>query len=177
MKKQTTIINIFGGPGVGKSTAAALVYAHMRMKGISCEYVSEFAKELSRSGDIESIENQFFVSAIQYHRQFKLLGKVDFIVTDSPVLSGLVYDQQCLNGFSEIMRDIHSKSVSINILLKRDHSREFEPEGRHHDIKESKIIDDKIEQMLDDYEIYYAEVNASEMIHLPDYIMHVLEVV
>jgi len=175
--KKTTIINIFGGPGIGKSTAAALLFAHMRMKGISCEYVPEFAKELSRAGDMESIENQFFISAVQYHRQYRLIGKVDFIVTDSPVLLGVVYDQQLLKGFNEIMRDIHGKSLSINILLTRDKSRDYENEGRHHNSTEADVFDKKIERMLDEYEVTYCKVNASEMHHLPDYIMHILEVV
>lgn len=172
---KTTIINIFGGPGAGKSTAATHVYAQMRMKGISCEYVPEFAKELSRSGDFESIENQFYISAVQYHRQFRLLGKVDFIITDSPVLSGIVYDQQLLPGFNKILQVIHSQNSSVNILLKRDDSKGYEAEGRHHTGMEAGWIDEKIEQMLDEYGVDYCVVRATDMQLLPDFIMSILE--
>lgn len=163
MSKKTTIINIFGGPGVGKSTAAGLIFAHLRMKGISCEYVQEFAKELSRAGDMEAIDNQFYVSAVQYQRQHRLIGKVDYIVTDSPVLTGLVYDMQKLDGFNRVLADIHRKSNSINILIKRDNLREYEDEGRHHNATEAVIFDMKIEQLLIEHEVHYASVHASEM--------------
>jgi thymidylate kinase len=171
----TTIINIFGGPGAGKSTAAALLFARMRMKGISCEYIPEFAKELSRANDMESIENQFYVSAIQYHRQYRLLGKVDYIVTDSPVLTGIVYDQLNLKGFREILADIQNRSSSINILLIRDESKEYETEGRHHTGFEAEQLDGDIEKLLQKYNVSYYEFYASDMQLLPDYIFNLLD--
>lgn len=175
-RNKTTIINIFGGPGAGKSTAATHIFSHMRMKGVSCEYVPEFAKELSRAGDMVAIENQFFVSAVQYQRQFRLLGKVDYIITDSPVMIGLVYDQQKLKGFNEVLEDIQSKSKSINIFLRRDMSKEYETEGRHHCFDDACLLDDMIEQMLIDQGVHYVALGAFNMDDLLIYIMEVLGV-
>ena len=39
------VINLFGAPGVGKSTAAAYLYHLLSSRGISTELVTEFAKD------------------------------------------------------------------------------------------------------------------------------------
>lgn len=44
MSKQI-VVNFLGEPSCGKSTAATYVFSKLKMLGISCEYVSEFAKD------------------------------------------------------------------------------------------------------------------------------------
>ena len=39
------VVNLFAGPGTGKSTVAAQIFAHLKWQGFSCELVTEFAKE------------------------------------------------------------------------------------------------------------------------------------
>jgi len=41
----TKYINIFGGPGAGKSTTAALLFAEMKSGGFKVELVTEVAKD------------------------------------------------------------------------------------------------------------------------------------
>ena len=56
------IINIYGGPGVGKSTGAAMIFAKMKMLGINCELVTEYAKTLTYEKRFEILqENQLYV--------------------------------------------------------------------------------------------------------------------
>ena len=43
--KNTIIVNLFGGPGTGKSTGAAYIFSQLKLAGIDCEFVSEFAKD------------------------------------------------------------------------------------------------------------------------------------
>lgn len=176
MTRSTTIINIFGAPGAGKSTAAAGIYCRLKSRGVACEYVPEFAKELSYANDMETLENQFYVSAIQYHRIFKLLNKVDFIITDSPVLTGIVYDAQHLAGFSTLLDDIQSRHKSINILLWRDESAEYDMSGRHHTLGESDKIHIVIQRMLVLHGVKYKQFNAREFDKLYEYINSTLEV-
>ena len=45
MKK--TVVNLYGGPGAGKSTAALQLVAELKKRGINADYVSEYAKELT----------------------------------------------------------------------------------------------------------------------------------
>lgn len=43
--KSTIVVNLFAGPGAGKSTGAAYIFAMLKMHGIDCELVTEFAKD------------------------------------------------------------------------------------------------------------------------------------
>jgi len=36
----TLVVNLYGGPGTGKSTTAAATFAELKMAGINCELVS-----------------------------------------------------------------------------------------------------------------------------------------
>ena len=39
------VVNLFAGPGTGKSTAAAQIFQALKWQRFSCELVTEFAKE------------------------------------------------------------------------------------------------------------------------------------
>jgi hypothetical protein len=43
--KNTLLVNLYAGPGAGKSTGAAYIFAKLKMAGVDCEYVSEYAKD------------------------------------------------------------------------------------------------------------------------------------
>lgn len=43
--KTPIVINLFGGPGSGKSTGAAYIFSQLKMKGINCELITEYAKD------------------------------------------------------------------------------------------------------------------------------------
>ncbi len=45
-KHDTLVVNLLGGPGSGKSTTAADVFARLKWQDINCELVTEFAKDL-----------------------------------------------------------------------------------------------------------------------------------
>lgn len=45
-KRKTIAVNLFGGPGSGKSTQALGVTYKLKVNGINCEYASEHAKDL-----------------------------------------------------------------------------------------------------------------------------------
>lgn len=40
------VINLFGGPGIGKSTLAAGLFEHMKIAGFNVELVNEYAKDM-----------------------------------------------------------------------------------------------------------------------------------
>ena len=43
--KNTLLVNLYAGPGAGKSTGAAYIFAKLKTAGVDCEYVSEYAKD------------------------------------------------------------------------------------------------------------------------------------
>lgn len=153
----TIIINFLGGPGVGKSTAAASLFAYLKQRDVNVELIQEFCKELVYTED-KSLENQIFVFGNQFHRQWRLMNRVDYIITDSPlVLSSIYFEAHYRNNpeFSLDYRDISVKYFdtvfqefdNLNILIERN--TVFQETGRVHSLEESEELDLKIKKKLD----------------------------
>lgn len=158
----TKIINILGGPGVGKSTTAAGIFYEMKRMDINCELVSEFPKELSWENSIDLIENQIFIFAEQFRRQFRLLGNVDYIITDSPLILSSVYfdvhlkkpNSKFAQQFSSKMHDsckeffakVNDEFDNMTFFIERN--TKWSPIGRNESLPEAIAIDEKIKQMV-----------------------------
>ena len=63
MNKMTICCNLFGSPGSGKSTMAALVFSRLKMLNINCELVTEFAKDKVWENNNTALANQLYVFA------------------------------------------------------------------------------------------------------------------
>lgn len=146
-KKDTKVINIYAGAGAGKTTLALELTAELkkRYKG-SVEYVPEYAKSLIIHGKEKELKNQEKVSAEQAKRLLDLVGKVDIIVTDSPIELGKIYVSSELqkNSVNKIIDDCASKYKSVDFFLHRDEWQKYETFGRIHTEEESKKIDERI---------------------------------
>ncbi len=46
MKNETLVINMFAGPGAGKSTLAAGTFFRLKCLGVNAEIAPEYAKDL-----------------------------------------------------------------------------------------------------------------------------------
>ena len=89
--KNTLIVNLYGGPGTGKSSGAAYIFSKLKMAGIDAEYVTEFAKDKVWENNTEAFKCQFYISGKQAFRISRCFGKVDVIITDSPIVLGKIY--------------------------------------------------------------------------------------
>ena len=88
---KTKVINFYGGPGSGKSTKAAGLYYKMNMAGFSVELNNEFAKECVWEDNVPMLKDQLYMLAHQHRKILRLVGKVDYVITDSPVLLSGIY--------------------------------------------------------------------------------------
>ena len=92
------VVNFWGGPGSGKSSIAAKLFAHLKTKqSVTCELVTEYAKDLVWSNRYHCLINQPYVSTKQFYRLEKLNNKIDIAITDSPIPLGLVYAENKYN--------------------------------------------------------------------------------
>lgn len=164
--QKTKVINLYAGPGAGKTTAALQICLELKKLGINAEYVSEFAKDLIYDGKEEMLKDQKFVTDGQYERLNRLRGKVDVIVTDSPLLLGQVYGKKSIDkDYKDEIRKRYDSFDNYNTFIVR--GKNFTQKGRVHNLEESKQLDADVLQMLSDNKIfhgYYKQDNLSEAV-------------
>ena len=160
--KNTIIVNLFAGPGAGKSTGAAYVFAKLKLAGIDCEYVSEFAKDKVWENNSEVFKNQFYITGKQSFKISRCFGKVDVIITDSPIALGALYardDQPMLKAAS--LEDFEKYSrYNYNFVINR--VKPYNPNGRNQTEDEAKEIDGNTTKFLESHEIPFVVVDGNE---------------
>jgi tRNA uridine 5-carbamoylmethylation protein Kti12 len=145
--KKTRVINLYGGPGTGKSTNAARLFAMLKDEGINCELVTEYAKKLVWEERLKTFKNQIYVFAKQHHEMEMAKDDVDMIITDSPLLLNLVYQKEKTSqAFKHLVRQEYHKYNNVDILLER--VKEYNPKGRSQTEEEAKSLDLEIKDML-----------------------------
>ncbi len=167
MSKKTFIINLIGGPGCGKSTLSALIYAKLKVHDnrYVVEYVQEYAKHLVWTKNFDVLNNQYYVTQHQYKLLKQMNGEVDFIVTDGPICQGLYYNKHNKDNISNINKtekliiNSHNEFNSINIFLKRG-TFEYEAQGRLQSEEESREIDVILKHLLKQNSIGFTEFDA-----------------
>ena len=88
------LINIFGAPGCGKSTTRAEVFSRLKRLDINCEEVYETAKKFTWSERHIELKCQPYIFGKQLRDIEVLKNKVDFIITDSPLLLSKFYGEK-----------------------------------------------------------------------------------
>lgn len=153
----TLIVNLFGGPSTGKSTVSAGVFCLLKVHGIECELVTEFAKDLVWEERFKTLEDQQYIFGKQYHKIWRLLDKVEVIITDSPLMLSVVYaSNNCVKSFTKNIIDTTNTLDNFNILLYR--RNEYNSNGRYQTEQEAEMIDDKIKQSLIFYNMGFKEM-------------------
>lgn len=160
-KHHSLVVNAFGGPGAGKSTACFHIVEELKKLGYVVEYVSEYAKDLVWEENYElldgSEEHQFEILKEQLHRIDRLYGKVDFIVTDASILLNAVYNKELTPEYEKMLESLNVQYDNFNFLVQRD--GKFEEEGRIHSYEESIAKDKEVGQMMQRYNLFYGVYN------------------
>lgn len=157
----TIVVNFIGGPGVGKTTAACLCFAKLKMANQNCEYVSEYAKDLVWQNRLNELNNQYSVSFRQYQKLIALKGKVDYIITDGSLFNDLYYNRYNQHNVSDVDKtekqilDWASEFKHINIFLERNLELSYESAGRIQTLEEAIKISHILKYMLNEFNIPY----------------------
>jgi len=156
------VINLFGGPGSGKSTTAAGTFFKMKASGNfgKVELVTEFAKDMVYAGRLKELKsNQLYITAKQYHRIERLRGQVDYVITDSPIIQGVVYTpKNYFPSFKSLQMELHNSFDNINILLNR--TKEYKDYGRTQTEEEARALDMEIRNFFRDNDMTYSVING-----------------
>jgi len=143
------VVNLFAGPGTGKSTIAALVFSKLKLAGVNAELAHEWAKEAAWEGRTTPLLYQPYVAGKQMWRVHRLLDETDVIVTDSPILFSLIYGEGTnLPSFEQFVWDTFNSWRTLNIFLDRS-ERAYNPKGRLQTEEEARALDGRIRSLLD----------------------------
>ena len=168
--KPSIIINAFAGAGAGKSTACMDICSGLKKAGYSAEYVQEYAKDLVyESSELldGSPTHQFEILLEQMERQDRLVGVVDFVVTDSPILLNGIYNKEITPEYSQMLNHLHAQyedagCKNFSFFVKRDmNPSHFEENGRIHNFTESVKKDQEVKDMLSNHKIFYCSYDYS----------------
>jgi tRNA uridine 5-carbamoylmethylation protein Kti12 len=153
------VINLFGSPGTGKSTTAAGLFYLMKCQGMSVELVTEYAKDLVWQERKRTFRDQLYITAKQNHRLEVLKGKVDYAITDSPLLLGVFYTpDDYYKNWKSLVMEVFNSYDNVNIFLNR--VKPYNPVGRNQTQEESDAIAARIKQFLINEKINFMEFNA-----------------
>tara|TARA_R100001463_G_scaffold17250_4_gene44310 strand:- start:8494 stop:9027 length:534 start_codon:yes stop_codon:yes gene_type:complete len=164
------LVNLFGGPGIGKSGIAAGITYKLKKKHISCNNPYEFPKTIAWDNNLPAIKDQLYIFANQHRGIAQAYGKVDYIIIDSPILFSTIYHTYYTNGypaeyyrqpFHDLVVDLHKQYDSINILLDRGESVHNDDE-RFQDLEESIVIDKLCKTILDKHDIPYHTIKVDK---------------
>jgi hypothetical protein len=156
------VVNLFGPPGVGKSSVRSGLFWLMKSLHLSVEEVSEYAKYLVLTGRTWQLQDeQLYLLAKQHHKQLILRGQYEYAVTDSPLLlCGFYAPPGYLPSFQALARDAHRSFDNVNFYLTRDiDSHQFDSAGRVHDRDAAHRIDGEMREYLAREGIAYTEVS------------------
>lgn len=162
----TKIINLFGGPGSGKSTTASGLFYKLKAKNINCELVTEFAKDAVYENTDALLWNQLHVFSEQFRRQYRLLNKVDYVITDSPILLSSIYYELYLGKGIKFSDEYNNLSINffdstfnefdnINYFINR--TEKYISIGRINTEETAKQIDNLIIRKLKSQNIVYKQ--------------------
>ena len=142
----TLIVNLFAGPGAGKSTMMAEVYAGLKRRGVDAEMAPEFARELVRSGRPKELACQPFVFGEQLRRIQRLVDDdVEVVVTDSPLLLSLAYGPG--QGLLNAVEGAHHSYDNLNVFVVRG-DKPYRREGRTQTYDQALVLDRQIAEIV-----------------------------
>lgn len=166
--KKAIVINIMGGPGAGKSTLASMLFANLKMNGVSCEYVTEYAKDVVWEKRLNLLNDQLYILSKQYRRIKRVSSEVDVVITDSPLLLSLYYNSQIKDiedritepVLRSLILELNNKFNNYYYFIERAHK--YETKGRYQTEEESNIISAEIKNMLIDLNIDFKSLPSGK---------------
>ena len=159
---KTLVVNLFGAPGAGKSTGAAAIFSKLKMIGINAELIGEFAKDKVWEENSEVFKNQAYIFGKQSFRQSRCDGKVDVMITDSPLPLSILYntDPYLTENFNLTVMDVFNSYNNLNFYINR--VKRYNPKGRNQTEEESNSLVEPLKELLKERNIPFEEVNGDK---------------
>jgi adenylate kinase family enzyme len=157
--KNTLLINLFAGPGAGKSTGATYIFSKLKLLDYDAEYVSEFAKDEIRNENKNAFNCQIYLCGNQVYRISRVFRKVDFIVTDSPLLLAAAYTKTKYLDKAIFEEEKKFEAYSLNFFINR--TKSYNHNGRNETYEQACSKDKFIKNYLLENNIKFSEISGN----------------
>lgn len=158
---KTTIINVYGGPGVGKSTSASYLYYLLKTQNENVELVREYVKSWAWEGRKFSVYDEIYFLGKQVRHESMLFGKVEWIVTDAPVYMTAYYasmycQPQLAQGVAAAAQAFYQQAKDdghqhLHVVLNR--TLPYQAEGRYQTELQALGVDEGVQKMLQRFDV------------------------
>lgn len=168
------VINMFGGPCTGKSTLAAGLFHYMKCQGCDVELVTEYAKDMVYEQRTNIMEDQVYIHAKQYRRISRLRDKVEYVITDSPILLAAAY---AIEGYYSALEPLVIQTFcsfdNVNFLIRRP-NEEYKQDGRIQNELQAIEKDELIVSLLTKSNQPYTVINSRHPNTIHQLYQHIL---
>ena len=157
------VVNLYAGPGAGKSTVAAELFALLKQERINAEMCREYIKNWVWEKRQPADGDQLYITAKQSRRELVLCrAGVDVVISDSPILLASIYEREYQGDAPQISGAIyehHSYYVKkfgyqvLNVFIERHGI--YQQEGRYHNFQQAENVDQIIKEELEKRDIQY----------------------
>ena len=164
--KRPRRICLYGGPGCGKSTVAASLFASMKAKGHEIEYVTEYVKNWTFLRRPPEGFDQIYLFGKQMNREDVVLryNNSFVVVTDSPLFMSCCYAEKYgtigwshLWGIAEEFEQVYP---SVHIFLKRPAA--YKESARFQGLSAAKDMDSFSRECLSKRSLSLSEFACTE---------------
>lgn len=165
---KTRRIELYGGPGSGKSSLTAWLFARLKMQGVNVEHVQEFIKSWAFTGKTPISWDQVYVTGHQLHREDIILrSSPDIIlISESPIFLGACYAKKfccpCWEQLVVIACMFETHFPATNIFINRE-DMPYVPEARFENNEEAKQMDTFIKEEMGYYGIKFKEISYNDI--------------
>jgi len=170
------VVNLYGGPGCGKSTAAAYLFARLKSKHIDAGLVGEVAKELIYLGNEVQLLNQAKMLGAQYGKleDFRR-SKIQVAVSDSPLAMQVVYCRGLFyyDEIAALNKKLDSAFDNINVFIRR--CNPYQTNGRMQTEAEAIALDHKIKEFMHDDFHYIIDATYDDYDFLANEIIKIVD--
>jgi tRNA uridine 5-carbamoylmethylation protein Kti12 len=137
------LFELYGGPGAGKSTAAAALFVALKNKGVRANLVGEAATELILNDQgVICQDNQYLVGAMQWERILRLSRhECDVAISDCPIILGQLYSKGLpyYNDQFNLIRKLEVQFETYKVYVRR--CTPYDQIGRFQTAAEAEALD------------------------------------
>ncbi|MNR71609.1 hypothetical protein D3C71_22400 [compost metagenome] len=144
------VVNLFAGPGTGKSTTGQILAGLLSIGGYRVELVPEFAKFATFANNQAALSDQIYMFGKQENRLHVLKSQgFDFVIMDGPLPIALLYTpQDYYRHYEPLVMEVFKSYDNFNVMLRANPALAYQQHGRTQSQPESALLSLKLEELL-----------------------------